>query len=350
MVPRIQQSLGMHNPVTVRRPLDRPELELCFLNVTDLDGSYNDVLKKAAAAVWPVVAHRIGKGHGVVYVHKQKDALLVTEVFAKKFGSNRAFAYFAGAKCNRKANLDAWESTEGAWLIATLAAGLGMNCRTVRSVVHLAFRRYGCMHQSNRSDGSVHAASLAGLTHLTGPTGHMHADVCRDVLDYWQEICRGGRDGERAICVTVWHPLLLAPVGIHLANVAAPSEARGQLRCMLQALVPNIHCGVVCRRRPLLALLGEEAKETCAACDVCTVVAGRSKVVMEPRDLSADACVLLQSALHAQDAGGALKYIGTLRSGEWRKSLSPTVAYGLVTELLCRGADSLSINVLLTCT
>ena len=71
----------------------------------------------------PWVLHVVGKGQGIVYVHQQEDTEVVKKVFGRE--GLPAFVYHAGEHCDQAGNLEKWQETPGAWLIATLAAGLG---------------------------------------------------------------------------------------------------------------------------------------------------------------------------------------------------------------------------------
>ena len=139
----------------------------------------------------------------------------------------------------------------------------------------------------------------------------------------------------RSSCVTVWHPLLLTPVGV-LSDLSPGSAARGQLGHMLRVLVA---AGGVCRRRAVLSLLGEDSGSAagCGACSACSQQLADRRLRSHMRDLSAPARSLLEAALSAQQLGDPLRYVSTLRSGDWRKSLGASAAYALVSDLLCKG-------------
>ena len=186
------------------------------------------------------------------------------------------------------------QDTSSAWLVGTLAASLGIDCPDVRAVVHLAFRR--------------------------------------DVRDFWQEMSRGGRDHRGAQCVAVWHPILLAPIGFH-ADLAPGSRAQGELSQMLRVLVRR---DGPCRRQGLLPLLGAPAPEhPCGACDVCCPdMLEAEEPGTTPCDVSDAAQVLLNAISHAQQAGRSLPYLRTLRYGRWRRDLSASLAYSLISKLL----------------
>lgn len=95
----------------------------------------------------------------------------------------------------------------------------------------------------------------------------LHVDLPQDMENYYQQIGRAGRDGERADC------LLLFSYGDvhtiqHFIHEGAAQEQAGRLQ-RLQSLV-NWAETQVCRRRPLLAYFGESAAaENCGMCDNC---------------------------------------------------------------------------------
>ena len=297
MTQDIADSLGLRAGwECVRVALDRPELRITGLDITHVGGKYRDVVQAGAAAAFALVPTAVGRGHGIVYVHLQADTATVRQ-FLHAQGCT-AFAYHAGMdQEDRTCSMRSWQTTEGAWLVATLAASLGIDCPDVRVVVHLAFRK--------------------------------------DVIDYWQEMCRGGRDGASARCIAVWHPLLLAPVGFH-ADLHSGSPAQAELLGMLRALVQR---DGMCRRLALLPLLGEDVgkiKAPCGACDVCEPSdLGGPRARLTLRDLGNPARELLASLTAAQRKGRALPYKSTLQRGEWRKSLPHSAAYALISDLLC---------------
>ena len=301
MIPAIEQSLCMRNCKRVKEDLNRSNLRISVLDITYMDGSYSDILLAGAEVAFGHVQGGIRDGRGIVYVHQCRDAEAVASMLKGKVEGCNVFAYHKQLE-GRAANLENWQKVEGAWLVATLAAGLGIDCPDVRCVMHLAFRR--------------------------------------DITDYWQEICRGGRDGLAADCVTVWHPLLLEPVG-RLSQLEPGSPAHGQLCQMLRALI-GVDCSRgkgKCRRHALLPLLGEDsyARSTCDACMRCcsTLLPQASDRSVRSRDLCGAACKLLQAVLDAQQNGRALPYLETLRKGEWRRSLSAAESYALVSDWLC---------------
>ena len=294
MEPAIAESLRFRAGYkVVREPLDRKNLRMMVLHITSQEGDYSEILVAGAKAALALVVATIEGGHGIIYVHKRTDSMRLADLLAEL--GYPAFPYHAGLdRHTRSRNLRAWQDTSSAWLVGTLAASLGIDCPDVRAVVHLAFRR--------------------------------------DVRDFWQEMSRGGRDHRGAQCVAVWHPILLAPIGFH-ADLAPGSRAQGELSQMLRVLVRR---DGPCRRQGLLPLLGEPAPERpCGACDVCCPdMLEAEEPGTTPCDVSDAAQVLLNAISHAQQAGRSLPYLRTLRYGRWRRDLSASLAYSLISKLL----------------
>lgn len=165
---------------------------------------------------------------GIIYCSTQRhvddlSALLQTKGIA-------ALPYHAGLdKTVRERNQRAFMVDDVRVMVATIAFGMGVDKPDVRFVLHV--------------------------------------DLPQDVENYYQQIGRAGRDGERADC------LLLFSYGDvhtiqHFIREGAVQEQAGRLQ-RLQSLV-NWAETPMCRRRPLLAYFGENyAADHCGMCDNC---------------------------------------------------------------------------------
>ena len=141
----ITERLGLHDPRQVIRDFDRPEIHLTVRAFHRAEDKRQAVL----AAV------RDQPGSGLVYAATRKEA----EAYAALLGVRH---YHGGlAKAERRSAQQAFES--GATIVATSAFGMGMDRADVRFVVH---------------------ASVSG-----------------SLDEYYQEIGRGGRDGQPAAAI-----------------------------------------------------------------------------------------------------------------------------------------------------
>ncbi|MBX3010539.1 MAG: DNA helicase RecQ [Caldilineaceae bacterium] len=133
----------------------------------------------------------------------------------------------------------------------------------------------------------------------------LHVDLPQDVENYYQQIGRAGRDGDRADC------LLLFGYGDvhtiqHFIREGAESERAGRLQ-RLQLLV-NWAEANRCRRQPLLAYFGEEYTATdCGMCDHC------ARTDADLVDLTVPAQKFLSCVVRTGEKFGAGHVIGVLR-------------------------------------
>jgi len=96
----------------------------------------------------------------------------------------------------------------------------------------------------------------------------LHVDLPQDVENYYQQIGRAGRDGERADCL-----LLFGYGDVHTIQHFIRTGAEQERSGRLQRLQTLVHWAEAqgCRRRPLLAYFGETYRvDNCDLCDNCT--------------------------------------------------------------------------------
>ncbi len=133
----------------------------------------------------------------------------------------------------------------------------------------------------------------------------LHVDLPQDVENYYQQIGRAGRDGERADC------LLLFGYGDvhtiqHFIREGAESERAGRMN-RLQTMV-NWAETTGCRRQPLLAYFGEiYGAEQCGMCDNCV------RPATAQVDLTLAAQKFLACVLQTGEKFGAGQIIQVLR-------------------------------------
>ena len=209
-VEAIAESLKMRPDYEqIRVSVDRPEIVIAALDVSYLGGTYPKVLGDAVAAARRAVVGRVGAGRAMAFFATRNDAEMGAVLFGG--GAANAYCYHAGVG-NRDEVMNMWKASDSGVLCCTSAAGMGVD-----AVVRIAF----------------------------------HFVLRTNVVEYWQEIGRIGRDGAPALAVLAYHPLLAA------VNAGKLSTLEGLDGESFWALF-DVFTGRSCRRRALLALLGDD--------------------------------------------------------------------------------------------
>lgn len=140
---------------------------------------------------------------------------LETEVLAQRLSAMgfQAQAYHAGRQAFERRRLETWfQASSAGVMVATVAFGMGVDKPNVRAVLHL--------------------------------------DIPDRLVNYLQEVGRGGRDGERSDALLIHRPWsMIQDVGLRQGYAYARSSA--------------------CRRVSLLGAMGEAFEGPCGACDRC---------------------------------------------------------------------------------
>ncbi|MEZ6073631.1 MAG: DNA helicase RecQ [Pirellulales bacterium] len=165
---------------------------------------------------------------GIVYCLSRRNTEQVAE-FLQSEGFNAA-AYHAGLEADqRRATQDRFLNEEAMVVVATIAFGMGIDKPDVRFVAHL--------------------------------------DVPKSIEAYYQETGRAGRRSARR-CLDD----LRAKDAMTLRQMLARSEASDEQKLIAQRKLDVLlgFCETVeCRRRLMLAHLGQELAEPCGNCDTC---------------------------------------------------------------------------------
>lgn len=257
---------------------------------------------------------------GIIYCSTQRHVDDLSALLQTK--GIKALPYHAGLdKTVRERNQRAFMVDDVQVMVATIAFGMGVDKPDVRFVLHV--------------------------------------DLPQDVENYYQQIGRAGRDGERADC------LLLFGYGDvhtiqHFIREGAAQEQAGRLQ-RLQSLV-NWAETPMCRRRPLLAYFGESyAADNCGMCDNCVRPATAQVDVTEAAQKFLS-CVVrtgqkfggghVINVLRGSRAQAVLKWehdklsthgVGQAHSEqEWKHLLQQFLQQGLLTHELAHGTLSVS--------
>ena len=236
--------------VIVREPCQRRNLHIMFINAFDATkeagvggGILASLVAKAALSFKFISAPPSGTvtgghaaGSGICFAPTRISCMVVVSALGRL--GYTAVQYHAGMQeAEKQHNLALWSSGEVQFLVGTTALGMGVNHPHVRYVVHLRL-----------------------------PT---------DIMDFLQEIGRGGRDGYPCLCCLVWHPQLFRDVE-HVLRLGHGSSNLAALREMVEMVSSRGLC-----RRTQIRLLMDEEPPACASvplhsisamldcCDIC---------------------------------------------------------------------------------
>ncbi|WP_439470591.1 DNA helicase RecQ [Brevundimonas sp.] len=200
----------------------RPNLQLSAIR------KENGSRAKTDAAVIDLVRQRRGKS-GVVYCGSRDGCDRVAQAL-RDAGTN-AIAYHAGMDTKeRDKRLERFLAEDGAVMVATIAFGMGVDKADVRFVIH------------------------------ADPPGSLEA--------YWQEIGRGGRDGEPAEGITLYGPSDIAWSLRRLDGRPMAEEVKQVQTRKVRQLFAMLD-GATCRPQTVRRYFGETGADRCGVCDIC---------------------------------------------------------------------------------
>jgi ATP-dependent DNA helicase RecQ len=248
--PKVQEDIiariGLRSPFVVRASFNRPNL---FYEVRPKT--------KVGRQVLEFLNGRKGEP-GIVY-RATRDSVAEMVEFLTSHGI-KALPYHAGLSANeRNNNQEAFSRDEAQVIVATIAFGMGIDKSNVRVV--------------------------------------LHADLPKNIENYYQETGRAGRDGEPAHCLLFFSRGDIPKIRYFIDKMPDAVERSLAVEKLNRVIEYAEHA--VCRRKRLLGFFGEDySAHNCNNCDICTGV-------IEKTDITRDAQIIMSAISRTGQRFGA---------------------------------------------
>jgi len=238
--------LGLRSPFIVRASFNRPNL---FYEVRPKTRANMQILK--------FLQKRKGES-GIIY-RTTRDSVMEMAEFLSSHGI-RALPYHAGlSSAERNSNQNAFSRDEIQVIVATIAFGMGIDKSNVRFVIH--------------------------------------ADLPKNIENYYQETGRAGRDSEPAHCLLFFSRGDIPKIRYFIDMVPNDMERLISIEKLNKVVEYAEHA--VCRRRRLLGFFGEDYPiDNCRTCDICTGA-------VEKTDITRDAQIIMSAISRTGQRFGA---------------------------------------------
>jgi ATP-dependent DNA helicase RecQ len=248
--PKVQEDiiakLGLRSPFIVRASFNRQNL---FYEVKSKT--------KVNLQILELLLNRKGES-GIVY-RTTRDSVMETAKFLSSHGI-KALPYHAGLPADERSNnQEAFSRDEIQVIVATIAFGMGIDKSNVRFVIH--------------------------------------ADLPKNIENYYQETGRAGRDNDPALCLLFFSRGDIPKIRYFIDMMPDDMERAIAVEKLNRVVEYAEHA--VCRRRRLLGFFGENYPEdNCRTCDICTGV-------VEKTDITRDAQIIMSAISRTGQRFGA---------------------------------------------
>lgn len=238
--------LGLRSPYIVRASFNRHNL-------------FYEVRPKTKVNIQILEFLRNRKGESGIIYRATRDSVIETAEFLSSHGI-KTLPYHAGLPAaERNSNQNAFSRDEIQVMVATIAFGMGIDKSNVRFVIH--------------------------------------ADLPKNIENYYQETGRAGRDNEPAHCLLFFNRGDIPKIRYFIDMIPDDDERTIAVEKLNRVVEYAEHA--VCRRKRLLGFFGENyPADNCKTCDICTGV-------VEKTDITRDAQIIMSAISRTGQRFGA---------------------------------------------